>query len=256
MLVTGASRGIGEAIAREMAARGASVALVARSVGPLEALAAELGGTAHPADLGDPAAVGGLLHRVEAEAGGPVDVVVNNAGIDEVGPLSGKQPDDLRRIVALNLVAAMELSRQAVHTFVPRGRGHVVNVSSYAAVAAFPGMAPYAATKAGLSHFSRLLATELRGTGVAVTLVELGPVPSDLLDHANAYEPVRAGFQRGYTLRFLVDVPRDRVASKVADAVERERRRVRLPVRSAGFALLADFPQALLNVLTTGVPRR
>src|SRR2546423_10793347 len=81
VLVTGASRGIGKALSEQFAAAGATVALLARSEGAIEKLAADLGGMAHPADLGDRAQVDGLIQRIEA-AGGPVDVLVNNAGID------------------------------------------------------------------------------------------------------------------------------------------------------------------------------
>src|SRR5947209_11383316 len=88
VLVTGASRGIGEAMAERFTAAGARVALVARSEGPLKQLAERLGGTAHPADLSDPEQVAGLLDRVESD-GGPVDVLVNNAGVDLAGPFTG-----------------------------------------------------------------------------------------------------------------------------------------------------------------------
>lgn len=256
VLVTGASRGIGEAVAREVARRGATVALLARSAGPLAALAAELGGTAHPADLADPAQVRGLLDRVEEQAGGPVDVVVNNAGIDEGGMLVDKDADSVSRLLQVNLTTPIELCRQAAARMVGREAGHLVNVSSMAGSAAFPGMSIYAASKAGLSQFSRILARELRGTGVGVTLVELGPIPTDMLEHVNSVEPTRAGFDRGYKLRLIVDVPRERVATGVADAVERGRFSVVLPRRSAAFPILAGLPQRVAEVISTGLPTR
>ena len=112
VLITGASRGIGEALARGFASRGAHVALVARSESAIELLAAELGGTAHAADLSEPAQVADLVARIESVAG-PVDVLVNNAG---VAPTSGALPDwtpaELEQVFRVNLVSAAELCRQ------------------------------------------------------------------------------------------------------------------------------------------------
>src|SRR5436305_3169508 len=94
VLITGAARGIGQALAERFTAAGARVALVARSEGPLKELADRLGGTAHPADLCDPEQLAGLVERVEAD-GGPVDVLVNNAGIDKAGFLVDMSADDV-----------------------------------------------------------------------------------------------------------------------------------------------------------------
>ncbi len=154
VLVTGASRGIGEATARAFAAAGASVALVARDGERLAALADELGGTAHPADLVDPEVVAGLTAEVEA-TGAPVDVLVNNAGIDAVGAFGDADPDDIERIYRLNLVTPVLLCRQVLPGMLERGRGHLVNVSSLAGVAAYPGMATYASTKAAIALHPR-----------------------------------------------------------------------------------------------------
>src|SRR6476620_1406226 len=111
VLITGASRGIGDALARRFAAVGAHVALVARSADAIEKLAADLGGTAHPADLADTAQVATLINRVEDEAG-PIDVLVNNAGIDRADAFWEHSHDDVSRIVQINLTAPMELCRQ------------------------------------------------------------------------------------------------------------------------------------------------
>lgn len=174
VLITGASRGIGEMTARRFAEAGAPVALVARNEEALQALAAELGGTAHAADLTEPEVVRGLLDRVEREAG-PVAVIVNNAGIDLVGHVTDLSADDLEAIYRLNLLAPAELCRQAVPRMLVRGAGHLVNVSSMAGVASFPGLAAYSSTKAGLTQFTAGLRADLRGTPVGTTLVELGP---------------------------------------------------------------------------------
>src|SRR5947207_3307297 len=153
VVVTGASRGIGEMLTRRFAAAGAAVALVARSADTIAKLAADLGGTAHPADLGDSKQVATLINHIEDEAG-PIDVLVNNAGIDIESAFWDQTADDLARIVQINLLAPMELCRQVIPRMLRRGRGHIVNVSSYAASGHYPGLVAYATTKAGLSHFT------------------------------------------------------------------------------------------------------
>lgn len=113
VLITGASRGIGEALARRFAEAGARVALLARNADALRALADELDGTAHPADLADPDVVSGLLERVEAD-GGPVDVLVNNAALDGGGWFPELDPDEMRDVLQVNLVSVLQLCRQAL----------------------------------------------------------------------------------------------------------------------------------------------
>src|SRR3954462_12191713 len=129
VVITGATRGIGRALAAGMAAAGADVRLVARSAEALDDLAEQVGGTAHPCDLTDPRAVAGLINRIEAE-GGPIDVLVNNAGIDATGWLFDQAADELESLYRLNLITPTELCRQVVPGMLARGRGHIVNVSS------------------------------------------------------------------------------------------------------------------------------
>lgn len=252
VLVTGASRGIGEATARAFAAAGASVALVARDVDRLRALAEELGGTAHPADLLDPTVVAGLIAAVEAD-GDPVDVLVNNAGVDAVGAFMDADPDDIEQIYRLNLVTPVQLCRQVLPGMLDRGRGHLVNVSSLAGVAAYPGMTTYASTKAGLTQFTEILALDLKGLPVGTTVVQLGPIPTDMLDHVNDYRPTRDSFDRGYKLHLIVDIPREQVADAIVTAVRKGRSHVRLPKRAAAFPLLAEAPRRISDFLLSGV---
>ena len=219
VLITGASRGIGACLAREAARRGAVVTLVARSPGPLEQLAAEVGGHALAADLTDRAALRGLVERAEQQAGAPVDVLVNNAGFDAARPLLEVSEDDVADVVALNLRAPMELTRQALAGMVARGRGHVVNVSSGFSTVNAPGMTGYCATKAGLSHFTGGIAMELQGSGVGTTLVEPGPVRTDLYDslkESAAYPALR----RMLRLQLTAEVDPDDLARAVLDRVE------------------------------------
>src|SRR5215207_5634380 len=189
VLVTGGSRGIGEALARRFGAEGARVALVARSAAAIDQLAAELGGTAHAADLTDPRQVGGLVERIEAE-GGPVDVLVNNAGMEGGGTFDDETAEDLEHLFRLNLLTPAELTRQVLPGMLRRGRGHLVNISSLAGCAVFPGMASYSSSKAGLSQLTAGLRADLRGTSIGTTLVELGPIPTEMLDRVEGCEPV------------------------------------------------------------------
>ena len=255
VLVTGASRGIGEAIARSFARAGANVALVARSEGPLKELAAEVGGTAFPTDLTDPTAVDGLIARVEAD-GGPVDVLVNNAGIDLAGPFVDTPPAELEQIYRVNLVSPVQLCRQAIPGMLSRGRGHIVNVSSLAGTAVFPGLVAYSSTKSGLTHFTAGLRADLKGKPVKTTVVELGPIPTDMLSHVDDYEPTSKSFRRFYRMQLLVDIPREKVADAVLDAVRTERKHVRFPKRAALFALLAESPRRTVEIMLAGVPHQ
>ncbi|MEV4130503.1 SDR family NAD(P)-dependent oxidoreductase [Nocardia sp. NPDC049707] len=131
VLITGASRGIGESFAHAFAGAGAAVALVARTEDSIRVLAEKLGGTAHPADLSDPKQVDALISHVEDEAG-PVDVLVNNAGIGAPAAFIDAPDNDLRRVTEVNYLAAAELCRQAIPRMLRRGGGHIVNISSIA----------------------------------------------------------------------------------------------------------------------------
>jgi uncharacterized protein len=195
VLITGASRGIGESLARAFAGAGATVALVARTENALRALAVELGGSAHVADLSDPLQVATLIQRVEHEIG-PVDVLVNNAGVDTIGAFTDGPGDDLRRVTEVNYVAPAELCRQAIPRMLRRGGGHIVNVSSLAGCVALPGLVTYSASKAALTHFTAALRADLRGLPIRTTLVELGPIPTDMQTRAENYAPTAKSFAR------------------------------------------------------------
>ena len=255
VVVTGASRGIGACLARQAADRGAHVTLVARSAGPLEALASELGGIPLPADLADRAQVADLVPRAAAAAGRPVDVLVNNAGLDSAGSFLGLSADDIADLVAVNLTAPMELTRQALPGMVERGRGHVVNVSSGFSTVNAPGLTPYCASKAGLSHFTGGLNVELRGTGVDTTLVEPGPVRTDLYEGLQKTLSIDA-LRRMMRLQLTAEVDPDDVARATLDKVEAGGGHVVLPRRMAPAMALTWLPRRVADVALTGVARR
>src|SRR5947209_3190443 len=218
VLVTGASRGLGEVIAHRFAAAGARLSLVARNADALARVAAETNGSVHSCDLADPGAVPPLLAAVES-AHGAVDVLVNNAGVDTPGWLPGTDPAALQVIYQLNLVTPALLCRAVLPAMIERGAGHVVNVSSLAGTSVFPGLAAYSSTKAGLSHFTAGLRADLRGLPIGTTLVELGPVPTDMIASAMAYGPTGRSFDRMYRLQILVDTDPNTIADDIVRAV-------------------------------------
>ncbi len=190
-LVTGASRGLGAALARELARRGARVVLVAREPGPLEEVARSIrdaGGEAHalPADVGDKRAVYALAGAAAALVG-PVDVLVHNASTLGVTPLPlllDTECEDLERVLAVNLVGPFRLTKAIAGAMALRRRGLIVHVSSDAAVSAYPGWGAYGVSKAALDHLARIWAVELGATGVRVLSVDPGEMNTRM--HADA----------------------------------------------------------------------
>ena len=165
-LVTGASGGLGQAIARALAGRGAHVVLTARRVDVLEALAEETGGRAVACDLNDRAAVLKLV-----EDAGPIGVLVANAGLPASGGIQSFSLDDIDRALDVNLRAPMVLARLLGEGMVSRGGGHIVFVSSLSGKAATVGSSVYSATKFGLRGFAMGLREDLRPRGVGVSTV-------------------------------------------------------------------------------------
>jgi short-subunit dehydrogenase len=252
VLITGASRGIGEQLAVEFAAAGARVALVARSEAPLKELATRLGGTAYPADLGDREQVEGLIDRVEND-GGPLDVLVNNAALDYAGSFAALTQADIANQMQVNLVAPMELSRQAVTAMLRRTGGHIVNVSSMGGTNAVPGVVTYSASKAGLSHFTAALRAEFKGTPIRTTLVEVGPVGTEMMQHLYDYPPSDRAVARLRRLRLIKQVTAEHVARNVVAAVKADHRHVRMPKRAVLYPLLVEAPRRMTEFLLTGV---
>ncbi len=192
-LVTGASAGIGEALARRFAAGGHDVVLVARRAQVLRGLARELAAThgvrawAVPADLSAPEAADALADAMQ-RARRPIDVLVNNAGVLEFGRFVGTTPDAHGRMIDLNVRTPTRLLARFVPPMVERGRGRILNVASIAAFQPVPSLATYAATKAFVLSLTESLAQELRGTGVTATALCPGITRTDMLaDAAGAH---------------------------------------------------------------------
>jgi NAD(P)-dependent dehydrogenase (short-subunit alcohol dehydrogenase family) len=191
-IVTGGSRGIGLAVARALTAAGAQVALVARSQDELEQAAAELeGAIAIRADVRDPAAVAAAVRRAEQELG-PTDLLVNNAGtLAAIGPLWEVEGADWWLDVETSLRGALLCSQAVLPGMLERGRGRIVNVSSYAANRPSPYQSGYSAGKAALLSLTESLAASTAGQGVAVFAISPGFVRTAITDRLRESEEGR-----------------------------------------------------------------
>jgi 3-oxoacyl-[acyl-carrier protein] reductase len=185
-LVTGASGGIGEAIARQLHSRGATVGLHGTRVERLEALAADLGDRVHmfPADLSDRDAVSGLGKSAEEKLEG-VDILVNNAGITKDGLFVRMSDDAWDQVLEVNLTAVFRLTRELAHPMMKRRNGRIINITSVVGVSGNPGQANYCAAKAGMIGFSKSLAQEIAPRNVTVNCVAPGFIESAMTEKLN-----------------------------------------------------------------------
>jgi len=244
-IVTGASSGIGADIARELAARGHGVTLVARREDKLKDLAAELGSQVRAEviglDVADADARARLFDEV-ASRGLTVDVLVNNAGIGTIGPVADSTPEAEIAQVRVNVEAVIDLTTRAVREMVPRARGAILNVGSTAGFQPFPGQAGYAATKAFVRSYTDGLRGELAGTGVTVAALHPGPVRTEFLETAGMDE---ATFAASFP-KFMW-VPSREVAKAGVDALAEDRGSVIPGLQNEIPARLFEFmPRRLL----------
>ena len=217
-VITGASSGIGAATARALAAAGYHVALLARRVDRITALADELGNgaIAIEADVTDRDALVAAAERVKAELGG-ADVLVNNAGVMLLGPFSAEQRSDYRQMIEVNLLGAITTTEVFLDQL-KNGGGDVVNISSVAGRTARAGNGVYAATKWGMNGWSESLRQEVL-PDVRVTLIEPGIVATELSTHIT-HEETRQGVQAAYD---VAQVTADDVAEIIAFTLARPR---------------------------------
>jgi NAD(P)-dependent dehydrogenase (short-subunit alcohol dehydrogenase family) len=180
-VVTGGGRGIGKALSLALASEGCRVAIGDVDSASAEAAAAEIGGATIglPLDVTDRPGFTAFLDEVERRLG-PVDVLVNNAGIMPVGPLDEEDDATAIRVLEIDLHAVIHGTKEAVRRMKPRGTGHIVNVASSAGKSGFPNLATYCAAKHGVVGLSEAMRLELRGTGVDVSVVMPGIVKTEL----------------------------------------------------------------------------
>jgi len=183
-LVTGASRGIGRAVALALAGRGSDLVLLARQAGPLEEVAAACAGlgvkaTAIAADIADGAAARAAVQRA-AEAHGHVDHLVNNAGVTGDGLLLRMKREEWDRVLATNLTGAFEVTRAALPAMIKARYGRIVNITSVVALMGNPGQTNYCAAKAGLIGFTKSLAREVASRQVTVNAIAPGFIDTEM----------------------------------------------------------------------------
>jgi NAD(P)-dependent dehydrogenase (short-subunit alcohol dehydrogenase family) len=236
--ITGGGRGIGRAIAQSLAREGARVAVGDLDKDSAEATAAALGGDAIGLglDVTDHAGFTAFLDEVERRLG-PLDVLVNNAGIMVVTPLVEETGDSIARQLELNLRAVIHGTQEAMRRMTPRRSGHIVNVASIAGRTGFPHLATYAATKHGVVGLSESVRAELRGTGVEISVV----MPS----------VVRTELAAGLADSRVKAVEVEDVADEVLGALKRPRFDVFVPRSNGPLVRLGSaLPRAVREAMT------
>ena len=230
--VTGASRGIGRALAGALAQRGATVGLAARSAGDLQALAEELPGAHHPlvCDVALRATVNAAVEEFAAATGG-LELLVANAGIASYEPFCEQAVEQIEQMTEVNWLGTVYTIKAALPHLLQGEGGHIVVISSGVGLRAFPGAAAYSATKAAQRAFAEALGHELAGSGVSVTTVYPSEIATSLHDHERARMP---DWYRG--------APHAKspaaLASRVIRAVERDRRELHWPASVKGMGAL------------------
>lgn len=255
-LVTGASRGIGRAVAHALADRGATVGLAARSTTDLEALARELPGTHHPltCDVALPASIASAVETF-AEAAGGLDLLVANAGIAYYEPIAAQSLERIEQMTEVNWLGTVYTVKAALPFLLDGGGGHIVVMSSGVGLRGFPGAAAYSATKAAQRMFAEALRHELSDTGVSVTIVYPGEIRTSLHDHERSRMP--AWYRGGPDAATAAAL-----ATRIVKAVERDSRHLHYRPLVKGMGMLHGLsPGAADRVLRrlrgdSAAPRR
>jgi NADP-dependent 3-hydroxy acid dehydrogenase YdfG len=209
-VVTGASRGIGFAVAAALTGAGVRTWMIARRAGPLHDAARRLGSNAftRPCDLTDGEAVSRAASEIEDALGAAPDILVNNAGLFPLVSIEGTSPDVFSDTMHVNVIAPFRFVRAFVGDMRSRGHGHIVTIGSVADRHAFPENGAYAASKTAQRAFHEVLRQELRGSGVRASLISPGPTDTEIWD------PVDPDTREGFPPRSLMLRDTD-----VADAV-------------------------------------
>jgi short-subunit dehydrogenase len=222
VLLTGGSRGLGAALADELTARGARVTLVARPSADLDDVAARTGSATLPLDLTDLSALAGAVAKAEA-VNGPVDVLINNAALAKLARFVDLEQDDMQAMMTANLLAPMELSRQAARSMLERDRGMIMNVASLGANVSLPNVGTYSVSKTGLVKFTVDLNGELKRTGVDAVLVSLGAVGGTPMLKQFGDDPIVGRFAKRFE---ALSTPAEDVATRMIRAIEQGRQKV------------------------------
>lgn len=243
-LVTGASRGIGRALAHELAERGATLGLAARSVSDLEAVAAELPG-AHQVLVCDVALRESVLEAVEdfVAAAGGIELLVVNAGVAHYEAIATQHIEKIERMTEVNWFGTVYTIKAALPHMLTAGRGHIVVMSSGAGLRSFPGAAAYSATKAAQRMFAEALRHELAGSGVSLTTVYPSEIATSLHDH-QGQGALPAWYRGGEQA-----APASGLAKRVVRAVERDSRDLYWKGSVRGMGLLQGFSPKLADVV-------
>jgi short-subunit dehydrogenase len=240
-IITGASSGIGAALARRLARQGMHLVLTARRADRLAEVASACGPGTHalPGDITDPAHRQALV-TYALQTFGRLDVLVNNAGLGAYHLVADTPPEVVRQLFEVNVLALIDLTQRALHPMLAAGRGQIVNVSSVAGRLAGPPLTVYSSSKFAVTGFTEGLRRELRGSGVTVTLVTPAGIETE-------FPAVAAARGMGVDLRLNRRYPVEAMAREIERGILHRKREVAVPRALPFIARLAQFLPALAD---------